>query len=219
MAENLDLLELEKRRVEIDKLRAEIAEVSLAWWKRPGYLGSLGPILIAVVGFLSVWATGFFDTQRATLKSEVENLQNRAAELGRANAEVQQRIDDAYITLKLANADARYALGHLGSRPPMSDADREAIEAAVKGAPSGVSKLARDLVAKDKLADTIVLITEQELVKVEKSLEAIPASKWAAELKPLGPSVRIPALLAPDGRIYNPADRKFYASEADLPAR
>ena len=110
MAEELERLEIEKVRLECDKLRAEIAEASVAWWRRPGYLASLVPILIAVVGFLSVWSTGFFDTQRATLKSEVEGLktqeialQNRAKELASANAEVQQRIDDAYLTLKLAS--------------------------------------------------------------------------------------------------------------------
>ncbi len=188
MAENLELLELEKRRLECDKLRAEIADVSLSWWKRPVYLGSLGPVLIAVVGFLSVWSTGFFDAKRAELRSEIDGLQNRATELARANAEVQQRIDEAYLRLKLASASASYALGHL------------------KGIPQT-----------NELVATIVPITEQELKKLTSSLEAIPASPWATELQPFFPDVQ--ALRAPDGRIYNLEDRKYYASEAAFEAR
>src|SRR5688572_29027034 len=136
MSEELDRLEIEKRRLECDKLRAEIAEVSVVWWQRPGYLGSVGPIVIAVVGFLSVWSTGFFDTQRATLKSEVAGLKTeeaalkaRAAELNRANAEIQRRIDDAYIKLKVVTNDARYALGHLrGLGPRISPDGRKRVE-------------------------------------------------------------------------------------------
>ena len=221
----LDLLEIEKRRLECDKLRAEIAEVSVAWWQRPGYIGGIAPILIAVVGFLSVWSTGFFDTQRATLKSEVETLkvqetalQNRTEELSRANAEIQQRIDDAYITLKLASSEARYALGHLqGLGPRISDGDRTLVEASLTDVPPGVSALVRELLDRDQLAGTIVPITEQELKGLATSLDAIPASTWATELEPeIGP---VPALRAPDGRFYSPVDRKFYDSEKDLPAR
>jgi hypothetical protein len=219
----LELLEIEKRRLECDKLRAEIAEVSVAWWQRPGYIGGIAPILIAVVGFLSVWSTGFFDTQRATLRSEVENLkvqetalQERAGELARANAEIQQRIDDAYIRLKLASSDARYALSHLqGLGLHISDGDRKRVEASLTDVPPGVSALVRDLLDRDQLAGEIVPITEEELKGLASSLDAIPASTWATELEPtIG---RVPALRAPDGRIYNPADRKFYEKEEDLP--
>jgi hypothetical protein len=189
MGNELERLEIEKVRLECDKLRAEIAEASVAWWRQPGYLASIVPILIAVVGFLSVWSTGFFDTQRATLKSEIEGLktqeialQNRATELASANAEVQQRIDEAYLRLKLSHADASYALSHL-----------------------------RGIPQKDELVATIVTITEQELKKLDTSLGAIPASTWAAELTPFEPDLQ--ALRAPDGRIYNLADRKFYAAE------
>jgi hypothetical protein len=51
------------------------------------------------------------------------------------------------------------------------------------------------------------------LKKLDTSLEAIPASKWVGELTPFEPSLQ--ALRAPDGSIYNLADRKFYASETD----
>ena len=220
----LDLLEVEKRRLECDKLRAEIAEVSVAWWKRPGYIGGFAPILIAVVGFLSVWSTGFFDAQRATLKSEVESLQlqevslqNRARELAQANAEIQQRIDDAYVTLKVATGEARYALGHLqGSGARISNPERQRIEDALGSLPSGVSKSIREVLGRDQLAATIVAITDEELKQLRTSLHAIPASEWAVALEPLG---AFPGLRAPDGRFYSPVDRKYHDKEEDLPAR
>lgn len=189
MAESLEQLEIEKRRLECDKLRAEIAEASIAWWKRPGYLGGLAPVLIAVVGFFSVWSTGFFDTQRATLKTEVEGLKAQQAELQKANAEAQRRIDDAYISLKMASADTAYAVSHFQSLP----------------------------VGDDPLGKAIVEASEDGLKQLTISLEGIPASKWAAELQPIiGPR---PGLRAPDGRLYSPVDRKYYVKEEDLPGR
>jgi hypothetical protein len=212
----LALLDIEKRRLECEKLRAEIAETSLTWWKRAGYIGSATPILIALVGLLSAWATGFFDAQRATLKSEIESLkqqeeklQNRNSELVSANAGIQDKIDKAYISLKLASADAVYALGHMrGMGPSISDGDRKKIEAIFEKIPVDVSELVRTLLAKNELAEIIVPITEKELEGFSERLQAIPASEWVIELQPIGGP--IPALRAPDGRIYNPADGKFY---------
>lgn len=215
-------LDIEKRRLECEKLRAEIAEVSLVWWKRSGYIGSMAPILIAVIGFLSVWSTGFFDTQRAELKGEIENLklqeealQNSNKELIRTNIEIQEKIDHAYITLKLASAEATYALGHIrGIGYSMSDQDRNRIEAALKDVSADVSGLVIGLLEKNSLIELIVPTTEDELQALNNKLQTFPASKWAVELQPMiGP---VPALLAPDGRIYNPADRKFYDKLEDI---
>jgi len=127
-------------------------------------------------------------------------------------------IDDAYITLKLASADARYALSHLqGLGLHISDGDRKRVEASLTAVPPGVSDLVRDLLNRDQLAGEIVPITEQELKGLATSLDAIPASTWVTELEPsIGPR---PALRAPDGRFYSPVDRKFYEKEEDLPAR
>lgn len=222
LSSEIAILEVEKRRLECEKLRAEIAETSLSWWKRAGYIGSATPILIALVGLLSAWATGFFDAQRATLKSEIESLkqqekklQNRNNELASANAGIQEKIDRAYISLKLASADASYALGHMrGMGPSISDDDRKKIETTFETIPVDVSELVRRLIAKNELAEIIVPITEKELEGFSNRLRAIPASEWAVELQPIGGPV--PALRASDGRIYNPADGKFYDKLEDL---
>src|SRR5689334_4304076 len=134
-------LELEKRRLENEKLRVEIQHESLVWWKRPGYVGGMSPIFLAVIGLFSAWATGFFDTQRANLKSEVKNLQlqqenlrDQNQRLTNATAEIQATIDQAYLSLKLATTDAIYSLSHLrGVGPSLSDDERKTVLAAIQG--------------------------------------------------------------------------------------
>ena len=76
-----------------------------------------------------------------------------------------------------------------------------------------VSRILSDLLRNARLAEEIVPITESELKDLDSMVETIPASKWAVELQPIG---YLPALRAPDGRLYNPADGKFYDTEEEL---
>lgn len=215
-------LDLEKRRLECEKLRVEISQVELAWWKRPGYIGSIAPILIALVGFLSVWSTGFFETQRAELRSEIEKLGTEHTKLSdnnqklvQSSREIQKQIDQAYISIKVAVAESSYALAHMrGEGPALTDADHGRVETVLKEMPADVSELIRRLLSKERLAEIIVPITENELQGLDKMLLIIPASEWATELQPMiGP---IPVLSAPDGRFYNPADGNFYEKLEDI---
>jgi hypothetical protein len=116
-ASEAEKLDLERSRLELEKLRAEIDEVRLAWWKRPGYIGGLVPVVIAVVGFWSAWITGYFDTQRQNLKNEIANLEIERDQLSSANREIQRKIDDAFLRLKVAAGEASYALGHVQAIP------------------------------------------------------------------------------------------------------
>lgn len=218
-------LELEKRCLEIEKLRNEIAHESLAWWKRPGYIGGVTPLVLAILGFFSAWATGFFDTQRARLKSDVESLQVQKdklhaqnSQLTNQNAEIQATVDHAYISLKLATADARYALSHLrATGPAISQVQRKDLEGAVKALPESTRGVIERLMRADENAEQIVPITEQELKTLSQRLTTIPASRWATELEPIiGPT---PGLRAPDGRVYDPVGRKFYANEEEFEKR
>lgn len=133
-------LEIEKHRLECEKLRAEIEEVRQPLWKRSGWIASLSPMVIALVAFLSAWVTGYFDDRRSVLESQVASLTTeigaldaRRADLEQAtsrlqaqndelaatgkalaiaNAEMRQSIDAAYLRLKAVTGEARYALGH-----------------------------------------------------------------------------------------------------------
>ncbi len=128
-------LELERRRLECEKLRAEIVQVSLPWWKRAGYIGSMLPIVISVVGFSSAWMTGYFDTERGLLKSQIESLGRKRDELMKANEETQRQIDNAYLRLKLGSAEAEYALGHIRGFPPLTEGAKANLEAATTTLP------------------------------------------------------------------------------------
>lgn len=180
-------LDLEKRRLECEKLRVEIEQASYPWWTRAGYIGSLTPIVIAIGGLLTAFATGYFDTERKNLKNEIHGLTVKRNELEAANNEIQKKIDDTYLKLKIASSEARYALGHI----------------------SGIS-------VPDPLVNEIVKIAEKDLAELEKNLREIPASKWVTELKPTLRGMYLPdkALLeAPDGRFYDPYERRYYSKD------
>jgi hypothetical protein len=70
-------------------------------------------MVLAFIGLLSAWATGYFSTERQSLRNEIGSLTLTRDQLAAANEETQKKIDDAYIRLKFVSAEARYALGHL----------------------------------------------------------------------------------------------------------
>ena len=206
-------LDLEKRRLECEKLRAEIGQVTLAWWKRPGYIGGLAPIILALVGFSSAWIGGYFETQRTNLANEIKFLGLERDRSNGTNEEIQRRIDDAYLRLKNASGEATYAIGHIrGLGPPPKDA-RAMIEAALDKVPSDVAEALVDIFHRYDFTDEIVEITENELNGLNDTLKGIPASEWAIKLRyhPMAASEN--SLIAPDGRYYHLDDRRYYNLE------
>lgn len=206
-------LDLERRRLECEKLRAEIAQTSAPWWTRPGYIGSLVPIVIALVGFFSALAAGFFDTERAQLKTEIEALTLKRDQLHAANEEIQKKIDDAYLLLRLAASEAEYAIGHITSLEPLRGELVATVSAAARTLPGDEAAAVSELLAQYELSTDIAGITAESLAEVQTSLARIPASPWAAELKPTLKGLIVPdkALLeAPDGRFYDPAAGRFF---------
>ena len=215
-------LDLEKRRLECDKIRAEISQIELAWWKRPSYIGGIAPIFIALVGFLSVWSTGFFESQRAEPRSEIEKLDTEQKDLSdynqklvQSSTEIQNQIDQAYLSIKIAVLNSSYALRHMrATGPALTDADREQVYMVLKEMPADVSELVQRLLEKESFSEIIVPSTEKELQALDRMLQNIPASEWAAELQPIiAPGT---VLQAPDGRFYNLADGKFYEKFEDI---
>ena len=202
-------LEIEKQRLECEKLRAEIEQVRLTWWKRPGYIGGLAPIVLALIGFFSAWTSGYFDTQRSNLDTQVESLKVKKDALENANQEIQRRIDDAYLRLKVAAYEASYAIGHVrGLGPPPEDV-RDKVDAALDKIPVGVAEIFREVFHQYESTSEIIKITENDLNALHHSLSNIPASDWAAELQPEPGST----LRAPDGRYYHLEDQRYYDRE------
>ena len=232
-------LMLAKARLECEKLEAEIAQVKLEWWKRPGYIGSLAPIVLAVVGFLSAFWTGYFDTRRETLEFQVntlkteqtvleqetaqlraqrEALEHENQELLSKNAQIQNKIHETYISLKLARSDLAYAIGHFHACDvSLSDEDMAKLSSRVDPndlAEAGIGKLFGELLSCYENMNNILPITEDLMRDYEEGLSKVPASLWAKELEPqIG---AFPMLLAPDGRAYYPPTSQFYESVGDL---
>jgi chromosome segregation ATPase len=74
-------LEDEKARLELEKLRLEVAQLQASWWKKPPYLAVLVPIAIATFTFFGIWMTGLFDQKREQLLSEKRVLEAEVKEL------------------------------------------------------------------------------------------------------------------------------------------
>ena len=211
----LEKLDLERRRLEVEKLRAEIGQVSLSWWKRPGYIGGLAPIVLALVGFFSAWSTGYFDTLRQNLENEIKSLTIERDQLNNANDDIQLGIDDAYLRVKGAIGETVYTLGHFRVFSLPQDA-RIKVEAALDNFEPDVAQSLKEIIYRYKSTEDIVKITEIDIRNLEDTLQRIPASKWATELVyTLGP---LPGQVftAPDGRLYNIEDRRYYDKYDDI---
>jgi len=206
-------LDLERRRLECEKRRVEIAQAAAPWWTHPGYIGSLVPIVLAIVGFGTAFATGFFDTERATLKSEIETLAVKRDQLLAANEGIQKKIDDAYLKLYAASAEAQYALSHITSDPSGHDKIKAEVEDTLPKLSPADADVVRSLLSFSDFTWDMAKITAEELDLVGGSLKDIPASPWAKELRPMPKGYYIPdrvVMEAPDGRLYDPTDGRYY---------
>jgi hypothetical protein len=58
------------------KLKLEIKALQNTWFKEPKYILALSPIIIALLSFLAVWLSGFFDIQKTKLNNEVFELKS-----------------------------------------------------------------------------------------------------------------------------------------------
>ncbi len=234
-SEQLGSLSLKRAQLECEKLEAEIVQAKWQWWKRPGYIGGLVPIVLAVVGFLTATSAGFFDQSRALLKSEVDRLQTQEQQLlgstaalqarqknleennlflESENRKIQEKVDYTYISLKVAGSELSYAMNHLNTCNQLDDEELSKLSGtgnlAVEVSASIITKLRNCY----NTVQIILPITQNDFEEFETRLSALPASSWARELVPeIGP---LSILRSPDGRIYHPATSKFYASLSDL---
>jgi hypothetical protein len=137
--ESIDLriktLECDKIRAETAKIATETAELSRPWWRRPAYLISLIPIVVASITLGQLLATGYYDNvrrgieierksaeaeksrliveneglerEKATLEGDRQELQNRISRLhDQENALIQQ--SNAISTLSAARVEVQH---------------------------------------------------------------------------------------------------------------
>ncbi|HUF57547.1 MAG TPA: hypothetical protein VMM55_13410 [Thermohalobaculum sp.] len=208
-------LEIEKRRLECEKLRAEIEETRQPFWKRPGYVASLSPLVIAGLAFFSAWITGYFDAERRELDAEVKELTARRAALTAEIDEMQAGIDRAYLALKAALAEARYAVGHFAAVTESGRDPADLLSLAEDADPALAERLRAEVEATRedrRLVRDILDISTDDLARVEQSLDTLPASDWARALTyEIGPDSHL--LRAPDGRLYDLREQRFLTED------
>ena len=206
-------LDIERKRLELEKLRAEIAETSLAWWKRPGYLGGLTPIMLALVGVGTAWTTGFFDTQRQELATEISVLMQEKTTLAQAVEQTQSAIDLGYLQARLAAEDARYALGHFNAFSGEFSTAATTLLASQDSLPGDLSTALNELLDMSAERFNIVQISKTSINDLLGRLEQVAASPWAKELT-TDPFLSSKGLLAaPDGRLFDVAKGRFLTGD------
>jgi hypothetical protein len=62
--------EEEKSRLECEKLKAEIKSIGKPLLKTPGFYTALAPVVLAILGLIFTWLTGWFDVQRTRVGNE-----------------------------------------------------------------------------------------------------------------------------------------------------
>ena len=222
-----ELLKLTTPELERHKLAREVSQLSQAWWKRTSYMASVASIAVAVLGLVTGFATGFFDRERESLRSEIVNLANTRdtlteanADLSQANADMQERINDVYLQLKFIRAEASYALAHLKGMKQLDDESRREIETALLNVPNAASQAVAEILRKEDATSRIVKITEDGLAEMRERIETVPASDWTRRLRPtIDPRGRL--MEDPtNGRYYDLDERRFYSrDELDAASR
>ncbi|WP_298355827.1 hypothetical protein [uncultured Litoreibacter sp.] len=176
-------LDLERQRLENEKLRAEIEQVSLSWWKRPGYLGSMTPVLIALAGVFTAWVSGYFDTQRTQLSNDIVALEADKMDLTQGIADAQKIIDLGYLRIRMAAQEASYALGHFGSFSEEFSNSIQTLNRLSDAFPDEGISAVNTLTDAAANRFNIVQITEESLEDLTQTVQQIDASDWAKELQ------------------------------------
>ena len=60
----------EKVRLECEKLKAEIEAVRKPLHKTPSFYAAIAPVMLAVLGLIFTWSSGWFDVQRTRISNE-----------------------------------------------------------------------------------------------------------------------------------------------------
>lgn len=226
-------LELDQKRLSVEKLRAEVVQAQLAWWKRPAYLGGLAPILLALVGVATAWANGYFDTQRTQLANEIAALEDERDALNTKIAQAQQAIDYGYLQAKLAAFDADYAIGHFEAFSQQADAmkgplslqlidlpevpDSLGLPALMRGAEAAALKVLKeqrdalqeknaffqDLQGLLEQQQMVGEVTKDAMTNVLAQLEQIEATPWVKALETDPMLSAAQRFRDPDGRIFD----------------
>src|ERR1039457_1804581 len=60
----------EKARLECEKLKAEIKSIRNPIFRTPSFYSAIAPVVLAIVGLIFTWSSGWFDVQRTRINNE-----------------------------------------------------------------------------------------------------------------------------------------------------
>lgn len=92
-----------REELELRKLELEVRELERSSWLRPAYMAALLPIVLATLGFLSAWMSGYFSNERAKLKQETAQLQSERKTLIQERDNAQRAREALFEVIKYAN--------------------------------------------------------------------------------------------------------------------
>ena len=198
--------------LECEKMEAEIQHLRERWWKKPGYIASAVPIVVAVSGLLAGIFTGYFDDRKQALEANIVNLEKQEKALQEKISKNQETIDNVFTTAKFVSSDAAYANSHLlacGARlteEELAELNQEVISQNLRSRLKNCHGLVTDIRG----------ITDEILAELDQHLTNMPISGWAEGLEiEVGP-YRV--LRSPDGRYYHLNTKKFYNSLEEIDA-
>jgi DNA repair exonuclease SbcCD ATPase subunit len=91
MSEETANLSEQKAQLECEKLRAEIQAIHHPVYKTPGFYAAVAPVVLAIVGVIFTWSSGWFDIQRTRISNEKTLLE---AENSRLTDEKERLTED-----------------------------------------------------------------------------------------------------------------------------
>jgi chromosome segregation ATPase len=86
--------ETEKLRAEVEKVRAEIEDIRKPFYQTSGFYTAVSPIVLALLGVIFSWWSGWFDTQAKSIETKNDLLQVQTANLEREKQEQQSHLSD-----------------------------------------------------------------------------------------------------------------------------
>ncbi|MET0591250.1 MAG: hypothetical protein ABW133_01025 [Polyangiaceae bacterium] len=206
----MDKLEAEKRQLEAlrdnAKLRAEIAGLSLPWWRR----GAIVTGLTAILSGAATAATGIsahFQSQRETALKETEQRHTAAMSLQKLNEDVRANYldrmrdeEERQRTLRflIATADDDKVKGWAEKEKVLVDREVAALEKRIvdlEGLQKQADKLAQDALSRKQADADAYRIKAQALAAEKQALEArLNAPAPAAPVRaPVGQAQLVPA--------------------------
>ena len=90
----------QKARLECEKLRAEIDAIRRPFFQTAGFYTAITPIILAILGLMFSWWSGWFDVQRTRVNNEKLLVQTETERLqkDRANLDVQTREQQSHLS-------------------------------------------------------------------------------------------------------------------------